>query len=492
MTTKIDDKELDMGMTLYCDGGANPNPGPNGWGIHGYLFENITSKKGSGNPTHLLTAKGYVHKSLKSDVVEIKPISYFDGFGSNLSNGTNNLAELKAMAAALDKAAQYPIKQLTILTDSDLTKKGVNEWLPMWIARDWIKTDGNPVANTEDWKIIHEKLEVLKGRGISITVDWVKAHTEGEKKEIGNVIADKLASIGVKYSSSKLLRYEFKESAADGYWSKVIKKHPFMGARRMYFNTTRQSFVKGQYYMGNHGKDDDLLGVKNSDGAFCYLDMKEPDEVLEAIRQYQASLSDGMESIVMVRLDHLYTPGVYNDLNDFGMHSLRRVGKSLDLYTLDKEPLTKEFRPAKLAMRAVDSLSFINGILARYREGDPSLQTYDLTDIFYDKEIVKKKSDEVVTRKFKPEYFVGFYALPIEFPVIHDDKEITLKTTLTLGIDCLNRNGLKNLEGSDVSIKLVLWKEGDEVYRFATVIESEGNFGIWCGVYSNMIFVNKK
>jgi ribonuclease HI len=491
MTNKINTESPDMGMVLYCDGGAKPNPGFNGWGVHGYLYENTLPKKGTGNLSHVLTANGYVPKAGKAAVVEIKPISYFDGFGSSLTNGTNNVAELHAMCAALDKAAEYPLKKLSIFTDSDITKRGVNEWLPMWLARDWIKTDGNPVANTPEWKLVNAKLNLLKSRGVEIVVDWVKAHTEGVNREIGNIVADKLATIGVKYSSKRELRCQFKLSAADGYWNKVIKKHPFMLSRRMYFNTVASTFTPGQYYMGNHGKDDDLLGVKNGDGAFCYLEMKESDEVLEAIRHYQTELAKGAESLVMVRLDALYSPEIYNDLIDFGMHSLNSTGNKLDLYTLGKEPLTKEFRPAKLAMRAVESLSFMSGVLQRYKENDPKLIKLDLTDTFYTKEVTVKKGVDIVSLKFKPEYFVGFCALPIEFDYKHNEKDVKLKTVLTLGIDCLNRNGLKNLEDLNPKVTMIFWKEGDEVLRFATVIETEGNIGIWCGVYSNMIFINK-
>lgn len=490
---KIDETDVVLAMVIYSDGGCKPNPGKQGWGVHGYIYEDVPAKKGTGNQSHILTADGYKPKSFKGKqgIVEIKPISYIDGFGSSLDTGTNNSAEIKATAAALEKAATYAISKLNIYTDSEYTKKGMNEWLPFWLARDWIKTDGTPVANAADWKILSKNLDILKSRGVVVTADWVRSHTEGEDREIGNVCADKLASIGVKYSASGEQRCQFKETAADGYWSKTPEKHPFINSRRMYFNTNKETFVSGQYYLGNHGADDDLLGVKNADGAFCYLELATPDKALETVRILQADLAGQFENIAMARLDKLYSQEVYEDLIDFGAHSLHKKSNKNDLYCIDGDPLTKEFVPPKLAARAENSLSFLNGLLQRYKNNDPSLQVVDLTDKLYTSEEVSKKSVTTISHKFKPEYNVGFCALPIEFDAVVNGSIVKTKTTLTLGVDSLNRNALKNLEDMSPKISLVVWREGDEVLRFATVAESLGSYGIWCGVYSNLIFIPK-
>ena len=44
------DKISGDGIVLYCDGSTKPkNPGHNGYGIHGFAFNNNTPKKGTGN-----------------------------------------------------------------------------------------------------------------------------------------------------------------------------------------------------------------------------------------------------------------------------------------------------------------------------------------------------------------------------------------------------------------------------------------------------------
>jgi hypothetical protein len=53
-----------QGMMIYADGSAAPtNPGPTGWGIHGFLYADIKPKKGSGNSAWNLTKTGYVAKN---------------------------------------------------------------------------------------------------------------------------------------------------------------------------------------------------------------------------------------------------------------------------------------------------------------------------------------------------------------------------------------------------------------------------------------------
>lgn len=484
-------EQNDQGIVLYTDGGCRPTSrGYTGWGVHGYLFENVVPKKGSGNHDVYLTNAGYVKKKevAKDKVVEVKPLLYFDAYGSSVIEGTNNTAEIDATTNAFKKAKEYSVKTVNILTDSQYVQKGVTEWASTWVKRNWVKINGDPVPNSKEWKELLGEYNELINRGVSVKVDWIKGH-DGH---LGNEKADQLATVGVFGSMRKLDKIEFKSSGAEGYWKADVERHPFIGNRRMYFNTLSESNVPGEYYLGEHGKDDDHIGKKTSDGALCVVQLKTPDYVLEDIRNYMCEISAGVDTIAMVRLDEVYKPETYKSLSNYGASATKKVNTwSCDLETFQGEPLVKQLIPPMIAMRAIDSVKELKALLEEYKKDPVAADALDITDILYSRVTVEKKNKEPVTEvKLKPEYAVGFNSLPIDFESKNKSGQmVKLKIILTLGIDILNRNYLKRLEDFDPKVKIVVWQYAEGVYKYATIIESQGNFGIWVGAYSNTVFV---
>jgi ribonuclease HI len=139
-------------ITIYTDGGADPNPGAGGWAA-----------------------------------VLIDPAS---GAARELSGGepkaTNNRMELTAAIRALE-ALKRPCR-VRIYTDSQYLKKGITEWLPGWIARGWRRKDG--VLQNEDlWRRLAELIEAHPVRW-----DWVKGHASNR----WNNRADELATLEIR------------------------------------------------------------------------------------------------------------------------------------------------------------------------------------------------------------------------------------------------------------------------------------------------------
>ena len=75
--------------------------------------------------------------------------------------------ELTAAVNAL-AALKHPNQTVTLYTDSKYLARGVNEWLPNWIARDWLTTSKQSVANRELWQQLHALLETH-----TVTVTWI-------------------------------------------------------------------------------------------------------------------------------------------------------------------------------------------------------------------------------------------------------------------------------------------------------------------------------
>ncbi len=134
-------------ITIYTDGGCNPNPGPGGWAA--ILLE-------PGQPPRELSG------------AEPKT--------------TNNQMELRAAIEAL-RALPEP-RQIEFYTDSQYLRQGITEWLPKWERNGWRRGKAE-LKNRELWQTL--TAETKRHR---IHWHWTKGHA-GNK---WNERADRLAS----------------------------------------------------------------------------------------------------------------------------------------------------------------------------------------------------------------------------------------------------------------------------------------------------------
>lgn len=119
-------------IVIYTDGGCDPNPGPGGWGA-------------------LIISEGKLRELSGSELLS-----------------TNNRMELTAAIAALQSLTSPSTVKL--FTDSQYLQKGIEDWMPKWLAKNWRGSSG-PVANQDLWK---ELLAVSSPH--NITWHWVKGH----------------------------------------------------------------------------------------------------------------------------------------------------------------------------------------------------------------------------------------------------------------------------------------------------------------------------
>jgi len=139
-------------VTIYSDGGADPNPGPGGWGA--------------------------VLIFIKSDGSEVV---------KELSGGheetTNNRMELTAAIESLRALKQACAVEF--YTDSVYLKNGVTKWMEKWLATDFKK---GKIENVDLWQQVN--VEVSRHR---INWHWVKGHAGNHYNER----ADQLATAAI-------------------------------------------------------------------------------------------------------------------------------------------------------------------------------------------------------------------------------------------------------------------------------------------------------
>lgn len=134
--------------TVYTDGGAEPNPGPGGWGV-------------------VLLPPGETPR----------PRELSGGSGHT----TNNRMELTAAIEALEAIPEGGAVDL--YTDSRYLQQGVTKWLAGWIRRGWKRQTGE-IQNLDLW----QRLAALRSRH-DVRWRWVKGHAGHRHNERADALA---------------------------------------------------------------------------------------------------------------------------------------------------------------------------------------------------------------------------------------------------------------------------------------------------------------
>lgn len=489
----MSDSKYSLGAVIYTDGGAKPNPGFIGWGMHGYLYTTEPAKQGPGISKHKITEAGYMFPNKVTSPI-VTPIQYYDFLGSKLNTGTNNEAELTALVHSLQQLAVEQITRLHVFTDSDYLVKGIKQGIVNWKRSNWRKANGDPLVNATLWQQIDQLLTDYANRKIDVIVEWVKGHADN----FGNIIADKLASIGVNYSINQTEKAEYKITPAKGYWKKETIKHPFIDHKRLYFNSDSSYNRPGHYFLAKPGSDDTIIGKKTPDAGYSLIRLNQPDTVLETIKEFQSIVSDDMNNITVMRLDKIYKPEVYETIIDHGYHAMSRASKyNPAINYVDNHPLTVIQNPPGLCLRAVQCSGILEELLDIYlatkQENGTlydwnNLKLHNVTNAFF---ISKNKRNNMTEDNLELDarFNVGFSSLELPVTVDYEDKQIQLKVALVLGLDLPNRNSLKRIEKLKPSVNLLTWQEGSRCFRYVSIVEIDDAIGVWSNYHGNQIFV---
>jgi ribonuclease HI len=104
-------------------------------------------------------------------------------FGGELRT-TNNRMELTAVIEAL-RLIKRPCK-IRVVSDSNYVVKGMTQWLPRWIRRDWLNSNKKPVLNRDLWEELLKLTEPHK-----VEWKWIKGHAGNKENERCDELARK-------------------------------------------------------------------------------------------------------------------------------------------------------------------------------------------------------------------------------------------------------------------------------------------------------------
>ncbi|MDR8523198.1 ribonuclease H family protein [Shewanella fidelis] len=155
-------------VSIFTDGGCEPNPGKAGSGVAVYINAKL--------------AELY--------------------YGLYNPNGTNNSAELNALHQAL-LIAEKALKQgqtVQILSDSQYSLNCITNWAYGWKAKGWKRKVAGDIKNLDIIQQSHALYDAIKDK---LAIQHVAAHVGIE----GNELADRMSIYAIDQQNSAFCRY---------------------------------------------------------------------------------------------------------------------------------------------------------------------------------------------------------------------------------------------------------------------------------------------
>lgn len=527
-TSKIPDsidKSVSYDAVFYTDGGCVPNPGNAGHGIHGYFFvsesdpEFKEAKKPEVITNHFVRRpEGVLRQDYGSPTVEgykdyvpgsdlpAKPVNvalYVDHSYSFFEPVTNNVAELSGAIHALSILLQaletgLKVKKVKLLIDSQYTLKTLTVFGDAYRKNGWVTSMGEPAKNKDRIELMLDQRDRLVAAGVELEACWVRGHQD----DIGNGMADYLATIAVRRSRAMDNPNQVRWSLPKDYWDSKTDMHPFLTFRRSFFNRVSAFNTPGHYFMIEPASEDLMLGKRDHE-AYAVIRLKEPNIYLEAIREAQSRFGQHENKIIVDRMDRVTNKMIQKFIREHGSYCLGPSVNQNGVVFLDKAPVSMEHSPAALFYRVLDAFGVITERLEQFIEitggtdQDPQetdkvdgLIVHDVTNDFYTVEEKKNPKLGIVKKKvLKPEFVVGYKNHILSVEESRDGNTATRKFPMALGMDLPNRNALKQLEDHNPNIYLVTWKSSPDVLQYAFVIDCLSGIGMWSNYFCDRLFL---
>lgn len=476
--------ELD-GVVFYVDGGMREvlGAGKATFGMHAYFYSDEVAKKGHGAKDFLPTAKTYVEKSKVPDEDKVTILRYYDAFGPS-SGGTNNTAEMDALIEALNiiltTKLYDKVKRVYIYSDSQTVVKGTQEWIHGWKKRNWMNSQGLPVANRNLWEVIDKLWNEVKATGVNITFEWVKGHSVDH----GNSLADYMASTGLFHNDARKERI----SLSTEYYTSDISTSKLLLDSKLYHLYELKAKVdeQAQYLTFSHPSQNfdvkDDTGKSSRDFGIGIVRLKKSEPVVDETLAVCCRLNERIADVpIIVNLQNILKPANYKEILE-GLVGNYNVTAEGQVKSLSNESLLTIINPSRLAYKLKPIYSHASDILDMYLDKDESIGITEVTDLFYDK--IEKKGKESLKFKLATESFIQ---IPVAFKLPTGD--LNRKITITFGNDTPQRRTFSSIVDLDPKIHVVTWEESENVYRYALVIETIEGIGLWAGCFDNSEFI---
>lgn len=530
---------------FYTDGGYREREvGGAGWGLHGYMFNEMTAVRYAGVP-HLVTPSGYFEKATG---VQLKDDSYNPKYKewdvevelmapiSKTSNGitlvdafrplgavTAQVGEIRALLDFIREIrdnAEFSVEKVIVYTDSKYVCDGWNKDIINWEKSGWRKSNGEEVKNLELWK----ELFALRAEAVEwLTVRKIAAHTG----EFGNESADRNATYGVVSSINASMKPPVKISSGihiitsdlvdSDYWESDKSIVTMARTKWVYTMTNREPPVvtidnleRYAYLTGDHNKsadDVELLGKAMPDAGFAYLLLNQKIETVEMLRKYH---EENMwehdcdmyksEIVSLVNVANISKPGMLWEFKRVPLYTAWFVDGRNDIDSISGGIISKMLRPPRLSYRMFDEeIPMMNTVLLSVmnklgREIDATdyhpmenVVVEEVTDKFYEREM-KKNGQPGANRLTK---FYEQVDRSLTFEVLNPCTEKRIKVIYSANIHLPTRNHMSAMAAVNPRVWLVTWPFSKMAFNYAMVIETDEGIGLWMANYRCTRFLDE-
>lgn len=492
-------KISNVGAVIYIDGGARPNPGNCGCGIHGYVYSLDEPKKGNGFKKGVLTRIGYASK-LPDGEKPITILNYIDGVCYLKDENTNNVAELQTAVFALQYIktllTNHPIGKVTLRPDSEYLRDGITTNIHKWMGNGWINSTGAPVKNVEYWKALYQLTVELAEENVEL--DWI--HVKAHDGETGNEIVDYYATVGVNAAKHHVNANGFRRPSSDyvniklseaqGYWTNVYEPNRLLSFNRLYFNTgvggtPVSSDGRYVYYTGKNSVDVEQEGKPQGDTRYSVAMLKERDPVIEdMLTQQDRFCKDKGQFLAIGRLDNIFATKNISNITRFGAMQFDTKPGGMSMFMPYEAPveITEVLRTPRIALNAVNALLMLQHVLEDSRIGRDNITVTDITSILYEVDTTKKQP----VTKLRKQFDAGTKSFKVDVNYKTSGSQGKYPVDLSIDIDLPDRNTLSALALLNPNVKVVSWEESAIGFRYAIWIESQEDSSIFAAVHSNL------
>ena len=468
--------------TFYMDGSTAPrNPGPSAFGIYG--------RDSLGNEYNCW---GYIG-----------------------DNETNNRAEMFGYIRLLESILHFKWQNVFAYFDSKYVLDNATRSLKRWKKNDWRKSDGDIIANKEQWVRISALQDAVSALGTKITYKWVKGHSGDVGNEAADVNANLGRAAGVGGNTDPVFTITTKEeqheeavslynaaieageiegtpveASKKGKKTKIPSCNRLVAGKRLIFTTNSPMCTKdGKYiyltnsFEGSVEKTGRFIGKPASDNMYGVVITEEPIPQIQCLIEFQNRITpaDFVQPVVGL-LNRITRSDIWEMLTTYGNSHLTHNRLNVTPIPKDPgsiaEPLTLYQRPARLAYDAIDSLMVMLDRLDRFRfnkRGKEESYT-DITGYIFNTEGKKNKVHADISSSVKY----------VRVPVDYKGKKVDV--VLTLGIDIPDRNSLSGIskQGKELEVQLVTYDETEAGFRYSVVIKVDGDIGLYSTSMANV------
>ncbi|AXH70751.1 ribonuclease H [Vibrio phage BONAISHI] len=407
---------------------------------------------------------------------------------------TNNRAEMKGLDALLQIAVENKWQHVTAYLDSQIVIKGITKNIHNWKKNNWIKQDGNPVKNQDLWIELEATYSAFKKAGIVLVIEWVKGHN-GVR---GNEIADQMAKRGLAASlagdytpyiedlNATVAPTDVGATEPKKKSKKAPPYNPLICGSSVLDTTNYGTHVPEVVFTANWNtpdKDDiphRFVGVASADRFEGAVVLKEPEPILELVRQAQAEVCPTDIHIpVVYNWSKIVSAKNWKVFHEQGRGALLPTDRGdLNFWDNDTE-ISYQFFVPRMAWFSIDSMNTRLSFIDQYRNKSDNLIVEDVTAMFAD---ISEKGKYTITDRMK-------LARRMDHIVKHPKTGKDLIIPMVQGKSIPDKNTFGRIikQDKEFSCHIILHSVTATTMRWSLIVETPSGIGCYDGPDTNLL-----